>query len=85
MSAFAPSQHAQQGQKEIAAAKLTQEELDKLQEIHELINLMLKELTVLPNAAGSYAVSLAQAFPYAYSVYPTPWGNLTRPASPSGF
>ena len=84
MSAFAPSQPAQQVQKEIAAAKLTQEELEKLQEIHELTNLMLKELAVLPNAAGSYAVSLAQAFPYAYSPYRTPWGNLMRPALSSG-
>jgi hypothetical protein len=81
MSAFAPSQHAPQGQKEMSVPKLTQEELEKLQEIHELINLMLKELTVLPNAAGSYAVSLAQAFPYAYSAYSSPWGNLNGPAA----
>jgi hypothetical protein len=68
MSAFAPSHYDAQNKKEISALQLTQEELDKLHEIHELINLMLKELPVLPDAARSYAVSLAQAFPYAYPV-----------------
>ncbi len=78
MSAFAPSHYTAQTQKEISAPQLTQEELDKLQEIHEVINLMLKELPVLPEAARSYAVSLAQAVPYAYSLYPLSWAGLTR-------
>jgi len=85
MSAFAPSHYAAQSQKEIHAPRLTQEELDKLQEIHELINLMLQELPVLPDAARSYAVCLAQAFPYAYPAYPLRWGGLTRAGSSQAF
>jgi len=85
MSAFAPSHYAAQNQKETPAPRLTQEDLDKLQEIHELINLMLKELPVLPDAARSYAVSLAQALPYAYSGYPLRWGSLARTGSSLSF
>jgi hypothetical protein len=85
MSAFAPSHYDAPNQKEVSRPQLTQEELDKLQEIHELINLMLKELPVLPDAARSYAVSFAQAFPYAYSDYPMRWGSLSRAGSPQAF
>jgi len=85
MSAIAPSHYVAQTQKEVPAPRLTQEELDKLQEIHELINLMLKELPVLPDAARSYAVSLAQTLPYAYSGYPLRWGSLTRAGSFQAF
>ena len=85
MSAFARSQYEAPTQKEVSRPQLTQEEVDKLQEIHELINLMLKELPVLPDAARSYAVSFAQAFPYAYSGYPMHWGSLARAGSPQAF
>lgn len=85
MSAFAPSHYETSTQKEAAVSKLTQEEIDKLQEIHELINLMLKELAVLPNTAGSYAVSVAQTLPFRYPVYPLPWGVRTSIGSPQVF
>lgn len=85
MSAFAPSHYDAQSQKETSAPQLTQEDLDKLQEIHELINLMLKELPVLPNTAGSYAVSLAQTFPYPYSLYLLPWGTMRPMGSQQAF
>jgi len=85
MSAFAPSHYDAQPKKQASAPQLTQEELDKLQEIHELINLMLKELPVLPDMGRSYTMSLAQAFPYAYSVYPLPWGSLTGHRSSQAF
>ncbi|MGH9823122.1 MAG: hypothetical protein ACREDR_07725 [Blastocatellia bacterium] len=85
MSAFAPSQYHGQGTVEMPAPQMSGEDLQKLQEIHELINLLLEQLPAVPQtAAASYPVHMAQPVPYTYSHYQLPWGR-TPFVDPHGF
>ncbi|HKV41981.1 MAG TPA: hypothetical protein VJX67_22445 [Blastocatellia bacterium] len=77
MSAFAPSQYNLPSSPEVASPRLSDEELGKLQEIHELVNLLMKELPAMPHAvASSYDIPMAQTTPYTYSFFQMPWGRL---------
>ncbi|MCI0486565.1 MAG: hypothetical protein L0229_08180 [Blastocatellia bacterium] len=53
---------------ETASAPLSEQEIDKLQEIHELINLIMKELPVMAQiAARSQLNPTLSTVPYTYS------------------
>jgi hypothetical protein len=73
MTAYAPSTHQTQNPTELGVQQLTPEDRDKLQEIHELINLLLRELPVAPQARSA-AMPIVPAVPYAYSVLRFPCG-----------
>jgi hypothetical protein len=66
MTAYAPSPYRMQNLSEPGAEQLPPEERDKLQEIHELINLLLRELPVTAQAR-SFGSSMTLAAPYPYS------------------
>jgi hypothetical protein len=59
MALAAPAQYPNNTAGEMSGAKISQEEVDKLQEIHELINLLFKELTATPpqSMAPSYLLT----------------------------
>jgi hypothetical protein len=59
MAWAAPAQNQINSPIEMSGAKISQEDLDKLQEIHELINLLFTELTAMPpqGLATSYPSS----------------------------
>jgi hypothetical protein len=64
---------------ETAEPHLSQEELDKLQEIHELLNLMMRDLSIVAQGASQfqanrYELPMLPAAPYAYSFYQFPSG-----------
>jgi hypothetical protein len=73
----------QSHQGEIAGSQASQEELDKLQEIHELINLMFSELTARPpqSAAATYMTTALPPSPYSQPFFQQYWGAApyTRP------
>jgi hypothetical protein len=85
MSAFAPSQYQMPGAGEIPSPQPTDEELEKLQEIHELINLMLRDIPAITHAtARPYAIPTAGTIPYAanpYSAMPYAWSFQQLPWS----
>ena len=76
MTKYAPSRYPQSiGE---TAGQLSDEERDKLQEIHELINLMVRELPVMAQVtARPYSVppgmTAIPVVPYTYSMYQLPW------------
>ena len=72
MTAYAPTPNQVQNLSEHAAQQLPPEERDKLQEIHELINLLLREMAVTAQARPA-AVPIVPA-PYAYSFLTFPCG-----------
>ena len=59
MAWAAPAQNQINSPNEMSGAKISQEDLDKLQEIHELVNLLFTELTAMPpqGMAPSYPSS----------------------------
>lgn len=73
MTAYAPSQYQTQHPTEVGAVQLSSEERDKLQEIHELINLLLREL---PATAQTWPAArpVLPAVPYTYSFLRFPCG-----------
>ena len=73
MTAYAPSPYQVQNQGEITGQPLPPEERDKLQEIHELINLLLRELPMTAQPRSS-AAPILPAVPYAYSFLRFPCG-----------
>ncbi len=73
MTAYAPSQYQLQNPSELAAQQLSTEELEKLQEIHELINLLLREMPVATQVRSA-AMPIIPAVPYTYSVLRFPCG-----------
>jgi hypothetical protein len=85
MSAFAPSQYQMPGAGEIPSPQPSDEELEKLQEIHELINLMLRDIPAITHAtAKSYAIPTAAANPYSanpYAAMPYAWSFQQLPWS----
>ena len=77
MATFATAQYPAPNAGEAASAQLSDQDLDKLQEIHELINLMIRDLPVMAQAtARSYITTMPPAAPYAYSFYQFPWGRM---------
>lgn len=66
------------GRPDAQAVALSDEERDRLAEIHELINLLAAELTRLSqSAAGDYGyppLAAPPAVPYSYSFYQVPQG-----------
>jgi hypothetical protein len=67
----------------MGGSQLSEEELERLQEIHELINLMLRELPVTAQGtARSYV--MPPTVPYTYSFYQFPWGRIPF-LGPPGF
>jgi hypothetical protein len=72
---FAPSPQQVPLVTEMAGSQLSDEDREKLQEIHELINLMIREMpAVTQSAARPYAMPTFPAVPYAYSFFRFPWG-----------
>ncbi|HSB09698.1 MAG TPA: hypothetical protein VLM38_09460 [Blastocatellia bacterium] len=72
MTAYAPSLYQVQNPGELANQQLSAEERDKLQEIHELINLLLRDLPVTTQATS--AAAIYPAVPYSYSFLRLPCG-----------
>jgi hypothetical protein len=83
MSASATSPSQVQNQVDAVSAQLSAEDLDKLQEIHELINLIAAQASMtsqtMPN---TYGVPMASPLPYTYSFYQLPWGGRSPFAVP---
>lgn len=67
------------GRPDTQAVALSDEERDRLAEIHELINLLAAELTRLSqSAAGDYGfppLATPPAVPYSYAFYQVPPGT----------
>jgi hypothetical protein len=84
MPAYAQNQYAGFGQADPHPVQLSDEDREKLTEIHELINLLAKELTKLSqSAAGQYGLPIpaAPAVPYTYSFFQMPYGSAAFSAS----
>jgi hypothetical protein len=64
--------YQRQNAAEAGAQQLTSEEIEKLQEIHELINLLIRELPV--TAAARPTAVPPPAVPYSYSFLRFPCG-----------
>ena len=71
MTAYAPTQYQAQNPGEVQ--QFPPEERDKLQEIHELINRLLRELPVTAQARPA-VMPILPAVPYAYSLVRFPCG-----------
>jgi hypothetical protein len=68
---------------EMPGAQLSQEELDKLQEIHELINLMFREFPLrTPSQARNYFTPALPAIPYTHTFFS--W-RMPPYSAPPGF
>ena len=80
MAWAAPAQHQINHPNEMSNSQISPEEMDKLQEIHELINLLFAEMTTRPmqNAAMPYATTgmmpAMPSAPYAHSMIQYAWG-----------
>ena len=75
MAAYAKPAYQVQNQTENVNMRLSEEELEKLQEIHELINLLIRQLPVTAQqAAGPQRMFGLPAVPYTYSFFGFPWG-----------
>ena len=80
MAWAAPAQNQISNPSEMTSSQISQEDLEKLQEIHELINLLFAELTSRPpqRAATSYItpgmMHAMPSAPYAHSVFQYAWG-----------
>jgi len=76
MPAYASTPSSAFGQSEQQVTQLSDEDRRKLTEIHELINLLAKELTkISQSAAGQYGLPAAQpVVPYSYSYFQVPFG-----------
>lgn len=69
----------------VGGSQLSDDDLEKLQEIHELINLMLRELpAAAQGAARSYMMPTPPTVPYTYSFFQFPWGRIPF-IGPPGF
>jgi len=74
MTAYAPSRYQLQNPGELSAPQLTIEEIAKLQEIHELINLLLREMPVAAQVRSATMSIIPAAVPYTYSILRFPCG-----------
>ncbi len=83
MARAAAAQHRTASSNEPTNLETSQEDLEKLQEIHELINLMFAELTARPpqSAAAAYVTTALAPPPYSQSLLQHLWGAspYTRP------
>ena len=68
----------------MGGAQLSEDDLEKLQEIHELINLMLRELPVAAQGAARSYMMPPPTVPYTYSFFQFPWGRVPF-IGPPGF
>ena len=78
MPAYAMSAYTALGQPEQQASQLSDDDRERLGEIHELINLLAAELTKLSqSSAGQYGLPSLPSppmVPYTYSFYQIPYG-----------
>jgi hypothetical protein len=85
MSAIAPSQYPSGRAGETPARELDDQERDKLQEIHDLINLIMKELPVAAQAPAQQP-NMSAASPYLYPLLQLSWRSWGGPfVGPAGF
>ncbi len=83
MSTAATSRYPTSNAKESIPLQFSEEELGKLQEIHELINLMFRELSVSPqNTAEPYFTAKLPFSPYTHTF--VPW-RMSPYMTPPGF
>jgi hypothetical protein len=83
MSTAATARYQPLGPQGMTGASLTEEDLVKLQEIHELLNLMLRELPVMAQStAQPYVTPMIPTAPYAFSFFQSPWGRIPFLAPP---
>jgi hypothetical protein len=83
MSIAAATRYQMPSSNEPVASQLSEEDFDMLQEIHELINLMLKEMPARPQtAAQPYFTSALPISPYTHAYLP--WRAATY-LTPPGF
>ncbi|HXG63644.1 MAG TPA: hypothetical protein VNO70_00965 [Blastocatellia bacterium] len=77
MASFARAPYPVPGTGESATPQLSEQDMEKIQEIHELINLLLKEMPVIAQmSARSYVTPMLPAVPYTYSFFQFPWGRI---------
>lgn len=77
MSTIATAPYAVPQSNEAAAPQLSEQDLEKLQAIHELINLMIRELPVMAQVtARPYVAPMLPVVPYTYSFFQPPWGRM---------
>jgi hypothetical protein len=78
MPAYAVTSYATAVQPEAPAVQLSDEDRERIVEIHELINLLAAELTKLSQgAAGQYGLPATVSppvVPYTYSFHQVPYG-----------
>lgn len=75
MAAYAKPAYQVQSQTESVTMRLSDEEKEKLQEIHELINLLIRQLPVTAQQGiGPQRMFGLPAVPYTYSFFSLPWG-----------
>jgi len=85
MNTTATSRYPATGVNESMGSQLSDEDLEKLQEIHELINLIYRELPVAARGAGAaYAPPMLQAAPYAQPFLQFQW-DAQQFMTPHGF
>ncbi len=81
MAWAAPAQHQIMNPNEVASSQISKEDMEKLQEIHELINLLFTELTTRPpqSAATPYVTTgmmpAMPPTPYGPSLFQYAWGS----------
>lgn len=75
MAAYAKPAYQVQSQTENVTVRLSDEEREKLQEIHELVNLLIRQLPgTAQQAIGPQRIYGLPAVPYTYSFFNLPWG-----------
>jgi hypothetical protein len=81
MAWAAPAQHQIHNPNEATGSQIPKEDMEKLQEIHELINMLFTELTTRPpqSAATPYVTTgmmpAMPSVPYASSLFQYGWGT----------
>jgi len=80
MAFSAPAQYQPHNTNEMNSSQIPQEDMEKLQELHELINLLFTELTTrspqslaLPYTTPGMMPTMPSA-PYTHSLFPYAWG-----------
>ena len=80
MTFAAPAQYQANIPNEMHGSQISQEDIEKLQEIHELINLLISELTAKSpqSAVTPYTttgmISAMPSVPYTHSLFHYAWG-----------
>ena len=80
MALAAPTQYQTNKPNEMNISQIPQEDMEKLQEIHELINLLFTELTTRSpqSLASPYTTTgmmpTMPSAPYTHSLFPYAWG-----------